>query len=294
MRPQPVRVPRPRPLATCAAALASLKILFTQVAQKRAPCEVYIVPLGQLAYNQRGQHVGGILVVAVDPDSSHHHRSHCTCEPPSAALCTEAKELASWGAELAEADASDAEQLRGAFEGAYGVYGMTFSAWAIADPQEGIEFEYNLGAHDAGSLTSPDSKPENGGGLTPLASPCLGLPGVCCLGCESSIGLCLTVHRDRQRNSFDSSIYASRGTQTAWTTATGKAQADAAAAAGVKVFVFSTLEEIEHRVQAHRHSSRSATLDHNAQSGPHDRQIASVACILHTATSPPKHARWMR
>ena len=30
----------------------------------------------------------------------------------------------------------------------------------------------------------------------------------------------------------------------------GKVQADAAAAAGVEVFIFSTLEEIEHRVQA--------------------------------------------
>ena len=59
---------------------------------------------------------------------------------------TEAKELASWGAELVQADASDAEQLRGAFAGAYGVYGMTFSAWSIADQPEAIDFEFKLGA----------------------------------------------------------------------------------------------------------------------------------------------------
>jgi len=35
----------------------------------------------------------------------------------------------------------------------------------------------------------------------------------------------------------------------------GKARADAAAAAGVKVFIFSTLEEIEHRVQVRESKS---------------------------------------
>ena len=38
------------------------------------------------------------------------------------------------------------EQLHETFKGAYGVYGMTFSAWAIADPQEAIDYEYGLGA----------------------------------------------------------------------------------------------------------------------------------------------------
>ncbi len=60
---------------------------------------------------------------------------------------TEAKELAAWGAELVQADAADFEQLHAAFEGAIGVYGMTFAAWAIEDPQEATAYEYNLGAH---------------------------------------------------------------------------------------------------------------------------------------------------
>ena len=37
----------------------------------------------------------------------------------------DAKQLAARGAQLVEADATDADQLRAAFEGAYGVFGMT-------------------------------------------------------------------------------------------------------------------------------------------------------------------------
>ena len=63
-----------------------------------------------------------------------------------AATRAEAQELAAWGAELVQADAADVKELRAAFNGAVGVYGMTFSAWGIADPQEAIAYEYNLGA----------------------------------------------------------------------------------------------------------------------------------------------------
>ena len=40
-------------------------------------------------------------------------------------LLTDAKQLAAKGAEMVEADASDAAQLRAAFEGAYGVFAVT-------------------------------------------------------------------------------------------------------------------------------------------------------------------------
>ncbi len=48
------------------------------------------------------------------------------CSPAAAHLSlADAKQLAANGAELVEADAADSEQLRSAFEGAYGVFAVT-------------------------------------------------------------------------------------------------------------------------------------------------------------------------
>ena len=80
--------------------------------------------------------------LTADPTAAHscaqHHTPVCSR--------TEAKELAAWGAELVQADAANLDQLNAAFKGAHGVYGMTFAAWAIEDPQEATAYEYNLGA----------------------------------------------------------------------------------------------------------------------------------------------------
>ncbi len=72
-------------------------------------------------------------------------RAECSCAQGHA-LCAGAKRLAAKGAQVGEAAATSAESLRAAFDGAYGVWGMTpVVATSAAGARSPYEQEIELG-----------------------------------------------------------------------------------------------------------------------------------------------------
>jgi hypothetical protein len=189
--------------------------------------------------------------------------------PPSAAdglktFCAGAKKLAEQGAEVIEGNPASDADLQPAFQGAWGVFAITFVLVATGDLREVEEEEFALGALVFRVSCSPTPRfcLITAGGANsyqelctnPLFSggACLALdaqnPALTSVRCGTNTGTdCVGI------NLSPCTILqkmTSKQIQTGLLCApTGKLQADAAAAAGVKVFVFSILEDVNTRTE---------------------------------------------